>query len=184
VTGLQLFDATVAKCFRAPMLETDDRLDDDVRERLRVSDRSQLPRLEKGFRIAEIPVSSPTERKVSKNVQAHRSRNLDDLATALMVDRRTDMSDGGTRITEDVRVEASFVFRFAVSPAARIPLERRPGSHRSGRTSARISRWRGVHGGVRPFAIRYYNADGSRATLCGNASLCAAQSAVHWTCVT
>jgi diaminopimelate epimerase len=28
------------------------------------------------------------------------------------------------------------------------------------------------------FAIRYYNADGSRATLCGNASLCAAQSAV------
>jgi diaminopimelate epimerase len=29
------------------------------------------------------------------------------------------------------------------------------------------------------FAIRYYNADGSRATLCGNASLCAAQSAVN-----
>lgn len=29
------------------------------------------------------------------------------------------------------------------------------------------------------FAIRYYNADGSRATLCGNASLCAAQSAVR-----
>jgi len=29
-----------------------------------------------------------------------------------------------------------------------------------------------------PFAIRYYNADGSRASLCGNASLCAAQSAV------
>ena len=28
------------------------------------------------------------------------------------------------------------------------------------------------------FAIRYYNADGSRASLCGNASLCAAQSAV------
>jgi len=28
------------------------------------------------------------------------------------------------------------------------------------------------------FAIRYYNADGSRATLCGNASLCATQSAV------
>ncbi len=28
------------------------------------------------------------------------------------------------------------------------------------------------------FTIRYYNADGSRATLCGNASLCAAQSAV------
>ncbi len=28
------------------------------------------------------------------------------------------------------------------------------------------------------FGIRYYNADGSRATLCGNASLCAAQSAV------
>ncbi len=28
------------------------------------------------------------------------------------------------------------------------------------------------------FAIRYYNADGSRAALCGNASLCAAQSAV------
>lgn len=27
-------------------------------------------------------------------------------------------------------------------------------------------------------AIRYYNADGSRASLCGNASLCAAQSAV------
>lgn len=27
------------------------------------------------------------------------------------------------------------------------------------------------------FAIRYYNADGSRASLCGNASLCAAQSA-------
>ncbi len=30
-----------------------------------------------------------------------------------------------------------------------------------------------------PFAIRYYNADGSRASLCGNASLCAAQSAVR-----
>jgi diaminopimelate epimerase len=29
------------------------------------------------------------------------------------------------------------------------------------------------------FSIRYYNADGSRATLCGNASLCAAQSAVR-----
>jgi diaminopimelate epimerase len=29
------------------------------------------------------------------------------------------------------------------------------------------------------FGIRYYNADGSRATLCGNASLCAAQSAVR-----
>ncbi len=29
------------------------------------------------------------------------------------------------------------------------------------------------------FAIRYYNADGSRASLCGNASLCAAQSAVR-----
>ena len=29
------------------------------------------------------------------------------------------------------------------------------------------------------FAIRYYNADGSRAALCGNASLCAAQSAVR-----
>lgn len=28
------------------------------------------------------------------------------------------------------------------------------------------------------FGIRYYNADGSRASLCGNASLCAAQSAV------
>lgn len=28
------------------------------------------------------------------------------------------------------------------------------------------------------FDIRYYNADGSRASLCGNASLCAAQSAV------
>lgn len=28
------------------------------------------------------------------------------------------------------------------------------------------------------FSIRYYNADGSRASLCGNASLCAAQSAV------
>ena len=28
------------------------------------------------------------------------------------------------------------------------------------------------------FTIRYYNADGSRASLCGNASLCAAQSAV------
>ncbi len=28
------------------------------------------------------------------------------------------------------------------------------------------------------FAIRYYNADGSRASLCGNASLCAAQTAV------
>ena len=28
------------------------------------------------------------------------------------------------------------------------------------------------------FAIHYYNADGSRATLCGNASLCAAQMAV------
>ncbi len=30
-----------------------------------------------------------------------------------------------------------------------------------------------------PFGIRYYNADGSRATLCGNASLCTAQSAVR-----
>ena len=29
------------------------------------------------------------------------------------------------------------------------------------------------------FGIRYYNADGSRATLCGNASLCAAQSAIR-----
>jgi diaminopimelate epimerase len=29
------------------------------------------------------------------------------------------------------------------------------------------------------FEIRYYNADGSRASLCGNASLCAAQSAVR-----
>ncbi len=29
------------------------------------------------------------------------------------------------------------------------------------------------------FAIRYYNADGTRASLCGNASLCAAQSAVR-----
>jgi len=29
------------------------------------------------------------------------------------------------------------------------------------------------------FTIRYYNADGTRAALCGNASLCAAQSAVH-----
>jgi diaminopimelate epimerase len=29
------------------------------------------------------------------------------------------------------------------------------------------------------FAIRYYNADGTRAMLCGNASLCAAQSAVR-----
>ena len=34
------------------------------------------------------------------------------------------------------------------------------------------------------FAIRYYNADGSRASLCGNASLCAAQSAVRLGLVT
>ena len=32
---------------------------------------------------------------------------------------------------------------------------------------------------VADFVIRYYNADGSRAALCGNASLCAAQSAVR-----
>jgi diaminopimelate epimerase len=29
------------------------------------------------------------------------------------------------------------------------------------------------------FGIRYYNADGSRASLCGNASLCTAQSAIR-----
>lgn len=35
-----------------------------------------------------------------------------------------------------------------------------------------------AHAAEASFAIRYYNADGSRAALCGNASLCAAQSAV------
>ena len=30
------------------------------------------------------------------------------------------------------------------------------------------------------FGIRYYNADGSRAALCGNASLCSARLAVEW----